>query len=63
MRLEAYIFVYTPSTKLQEVDMMEYDLLYKVMMGVLLVVSGILLGFLLGTNYMFFKLIQIIQGA
>ena len=37
--------------------MMEYDLLYKVMMGVLLVVSGILLGFLLGTNYMFFKLI------
>ena len=36
---------------------MGYDVLHKTIMGVLLVVSGILLGFLLGSNYMFFKLI------
>ena len=37
--------------------MMEYDVLYKIILGITLVGTGTMLGFLLGASYMFLKMI------
>lgn len=37
--------------------MMENDVLHKTITGVILVVSGMALGFLIGANYIFLKMI------